>query len=1612
MTHTVAGRSQAVLVLSLVLLASVEGAAARLVVDLEPLRPKPATQEQRKFVEAARKRQAEFAKDLRPVQAAIQYQQAKEPRAALKTFFEKHKPETLGDLAPLLESCFLAKEGKPEDAAKLLRTIIAKRGSPLRRGAELAAGVLLKRGIVASTDRVFRIGETVQIQLRAVGAEQARCRLYALDLAAAAKSYSPFARSLDFPQQKPIREWEETLEGQETKSAVAKNEGLQPGVYVLEASVGDVADEAPFFVSDAALSGMSMGDRQVYFLCDAKTGAPITDAEVAFVAPWGYLASAKTDADGSVETRWRGALIACASTPKGPAVLQLRPQGTPSIGTPADRVVRCYLYTDRPIYRPGQTVRFRGIIREVKDGELALSPERRIQVTFKDPRGRVVDECERALSAFGTYDGKFYIGERCQLGDFYVESRLLPIPEGSEAKCARTYFAVEAYRKPEITLSLEPTVADLAEGEETALRLVASYFHREPVPNARFDWQSRGEGQQYLAAGRHGWDQRTDKNGEAYISVKAGRPPKRCNVTITVRLRTDSRRVYTASTLLHLAPKPEGEEAGAKPRPQFAVEPDKPVYHPGDTARLRCHAPPEVCQAVLLVHRERLMKTIPVKLEDGTAEILLPIEKEYLGDVNIDLVAVRHRVSRQLRVQPRHSQVTVEAALDKPGYRPGEVAMAKLTSRDAAGAPVRAELSLSLVDEAIYAVAAEEITPVDRFFYPPGRRWFEPVWTRWHDLVPRSARHQLLEMYRNGRVSDLAASIFGAQSLLELQQQKQQRAAQAFLPNAQADFGFGQALRTGGLLASLLRLPQLHVTSVHGAQGIEQQGDQPSVQVLIQTLTIEVDGNDLDTAQPQPPLGINLPLVVTLNSPRMGGPPGARPPQPESKRPAIHYEGTLRMGRSSSASSFHMGKGGGGYEMVRTLSENPRTFFPDTALWQTRIVTDARGEAHVRLPLPDTITSWRITTRAATATAFAAARAAVVSRKPFFLTLHHPRTLREGDATTVAVMVHNDSDEPRSGRVRFSATGIELTEDAEKPFTCEANRTCRLDWPVRVGPSGTAVLTAAGEAGRSDAVRVTVPVLPWGSRCLATHVGSLEDGGEESAELTLPDDFDPARASVSLRVFPSTYEVVCRELRSLAQYPYGCVEQTMSRFMPDVLVAQALKAAKIEDRTLQAELPKMVSRGLQALYGYQNDDGGWVWFRERQSDPFMTAYVLWGLGQAKGAGYGVDQNVLTRGVDALRRLLQKEKLGDAKAYMAMSLAAAEGATPTGNRAVYDVFAAHESLRPHGLAFLMMALDAVGLTKEAKTLGAKLLSQATDSERGLQWPGSRDRSSRFQQFSGIEVSGYALRALALAGGEAATLDRAAKSLALALGPGRCPTKEAAAAVYGLAEHLRVRGITKDEQRGFVLRINGKEADRAVPPNLFRPGANAIDAKLAKGSLLYTLAVECFSRDRDLKPGGTLFVVTREYYAAPPTGANPREELDLAKLPKASERKVGEDLVVAIRLTAKQPARYVIIEDPIPSGFEIVDRSWLTQRERDRMRWQRHPAHADRFTHAEARDDRMTFFLSEIPSGKERTILYRLKAETPGEYAVMPAQAFEMYEPTKGGNSGSARLTVND
>ena len=166
----------------------------------------------------------------------------------------------------------------------------------------------------------------------------------------------------------------------------------------------------------------------------------------------------------------------------------------------------------------------------------------------------------------------------------------------------------------------------------------------------------------------------------------------------------------------------------------------------------------------------------------------------------------------------------------------------------------------------------------------------------------------------------------------------------------------------------------------------------------------------------------------------------------------------------------------------------------------------------------------------------------------------------------------------------------------------------------------------------SDAVELPLTVVPRGLHETKNETWTTsEENADQQLSLDLPSNADANSRKLRLEVSPSVAGALFGALDYLTTYPYGCTEQTMSSFLPNIIVSQTLKDVKSASIRNGNDLKKKVERGRDRLYAFQHDDGGWGWWKNDKSDAFMTAYVVDGLTLAKHAGYEIDEGRLTDG---------------------------------------------------------------------------------------------------------------------------------------------------------------------------------------------------------------------------------------------------------------------------------------------------------------------------------------------------------------------------------------------
>jgi uncharacterized protein YfaS (alpha-2-macroglobulin family) len=431
-------------------------------------------------------------------------------------------------------------------------------------------------------------------------------------------------------------------------------------------------------------------------------------------------------------------------------------------------------------------------------------------------------------------------------------------------------------------------------------------------------------------------------------------------------------------------------------------------------------------------------------------------------------------------------------------------------------------------------------------------------------------------------------------------------------------------------------------------------------------------------------------------------------------------------------------------------------------------------------------------------------------------------------------------------------------------------RKARINWLVDAVKDGNASVKMTAQTDEeSDAVEMKFPVVVHGVQRFASQSGVLKDGNKTVVQINIPKERRFGASTLNVQLNPSIAATMLDALPYLSDYPYGCVEQTMSRFLPTVIVERTLRESGVNLETLRArarayekeastrplgervkntgytyptgmpnarDLNEMASRmwssglrsnnpiydkaemdrrtreGLNRLYAMQRGDGGWGWWPgSPASDEYMSAYVVYGLATAKAAGVDVRDSVLNNGYDYLDRQLKDEDNIHLLTYIAYSLSMRGPFSADNHKIVAGrLFEQRERLTAYSKSLLAMALSNIGEKEKAGVLIRNLENTAViDIANGT----ARYRmGNQWWHWwnNDVETNAIALRAFLKVEPTNKLVPMLMKWLTVrSRGNHWRSTKETAEAVYTLADYVRINKEL-DVDYTLTVNLNGKIA----------------------------------------------------------------------------------------------------------------------------------------------------------------------------------------------------------
>ncbi len=1301
---------------------------------------------------------------------------------------------------------------------------------------------------------------------------------------------------------------------------------------------------------------------------------------------------------------------------------------------------RTYVYTDRPLYRPGQPVYYKGILRTDDDGSYSLSQSRTVRVTITDYNNTAVFSDTLPVNEFGSFNGKFSLDQNATLGVYSINV-YSGVPVGKledQQVIGGVSFNVAEYKKPEFIVDVQGRPQKALPNQALEFTVQSDYYAGGPLADAEVYWNLQSQPFTYNPPDEYTsytfwdgeWDiaydflggqqpakslsegkTRTDASGKAIVDIPASLGDKGASQTLVFESGVTDFAGVSVYGRNQVVVNRSQVYPGIRSQ-AYVSEVKKPAAF--DLVALDWDGKPIAGQKVDITIVERHWNNVQSVDSDGRIKWESNVEEIPVSAVSG--LALDDKGKGQTAFTPDHGGV----------YR------ITIKARDALGNIGQASVFIW-------------VAGVD---YIPWRQGNN----KGFDLVKDKTQYN-----PGDKASILIASPFNeAAYALVTVERGHIRKSEVILLNTNSTIyrlPITEDMAPGVYISVLI----IHCTSDSPPDfrlGITELKVKPSAQALQVKLKVDksqaspgdkvtysIQVTDYLGKPQQAEVSLSLSDLAVLNLADANSGPildffyYKRNLSVTTSVPLVFTveDYNAQLARDAAALGYGMGSGGGkGYGEQGIIPVRGR--FLDTAYWNANVVTGADGNASVSVELPDNLTTWRMDARAVTKNTLAGqAQLDLISTKSLLVRPETPRFFTAGDEVLVGAAIHNNTGMPLDVNVDLNASGVSVLDAVSQKVSIANGKQSYITWKVRVNQDADRVdMVFSAQGGAfSDASKPPLgtldnqglPVYRYEVPESISTGGQLLQAGTAVESLFLPQGWNIQAGELDIQIAPTLAAGMTDSLVYLETYPYACIEQTISSFLPNVVSTRALHDAGLSNPDLEKKLADQVNGSLQRLSSLQNPDGGWGWWSTGKSDPTTSAYTYLGLVEAQEAGYAVDQSMVETALQYLQQntlvsLDGKKKDPEVLNQQAFILfVLARG----GNPAISNMSQLYEFYR-QDLGWYARALLAESLWRQntaderLKTLTSDLTSAAMVSATGTHW--EETYSDRFNWNSDTRTTAIVVEALSQIDPNNPINANAVRWLMNHRQNGHWNgTQETAWSVMALSRWMTNSGELKADYK-FAVAFNGQvigggdvSADnmrqsvnlRVMVSDFLKQESNrlAISRSDGNGNLYYTAHLNVFLPVDQVIALDQGIQIQRQYFH--PNDLNA----------PVTEAKQGDSLVVRLTISSAEALHYIVVNDPLPAGLEAIDTSLKTSPTpeiplglnpiSDGWGWWY-------FEHVELRDEKVVLSTNYLPAGSY-TYTYMVRASLAGNFKVVPPTAQEFYFPEVYGRGNGSQFIVN-
>lgn len=1279
-------------------------------------------------------------------------------------------------------------------------------------------------------------------------------------------------------------------------------------------------------------------------------------------------------------------------------------------------------FTERGLYRAGDEVYVKGALRELKSGRYQLPELKQLDFKLTDSRGQLVSLGVVDLGTFGSFDQTLALQKTAPTG-WYSLYYYRPggarksLKDDSVAPFFTESFRVEAFRPAQFEVKVDVNEPTYAFGDKMQAEILGRYLFGGLMKGDALEWTVRAEPHAFQPEGWDGYDfgissWLADDDAPAQEAKMLNSGKGQLNDEGKKKLDVELALKYTGSAAVTV----EGTVTSAS-RQQISGRASVMV-HPGSfLIGLRPKG------SFLSAGTPAGIDLVTVK-PDGKAESGRQVSLELFrrewhsvrragtgGDYEWVVTHEDQKVGEPVAATSEANAVLANLLPDKSGYY-----VVKATALDEKGRKIETHTSFYASGADYVAWARGENDSVELV---PDKKTYKPGDTA-RILVksPYESCQALVTVERELVMRRYVVELKGSTPTFELPIQSDD------LPNAfvsvvlikgrvpdKGQDESGEDLGKPSFRLGYLNLPvdtgEKHLTVTVKTDKEEYQ---PRQDVTIELEVKDSQGRPVQAEVDVAVVDRGVLNLIDYQTPDFFapfyGPRSLRVRTAELRRDVI--------GMRSYGTKGDPDGGGGGESSGETRED-----FKATPYWNPTVMTDAQGKATLTFPLSDSLTSFRVMATALTRSSdFGAGESEFRVNKPLQMLPSVPRFVRVEDRFQAGVLVSNNTKSPGTVEVSVQAEGVDLSGNASATVSVPAGeeKEVLFDFLAKKPGSGNLVFQAVMGSDK-DGLRLPLPVqLPIATETVAT-TGEMTEGTHKEA-LELSSKPEPTVGGLQVTLSSTILSGLQGALEYLETYPYGCLEQRLSKIAPELMLPDLLKAY---GRGSSKEARAHVQEVLDELGGFQAPGGGmYLWPSGTWVNDYLSVYALDILDRAKLQGYKVDERTYNGLRGYVKRLPNASKFdypyaeGEkliVRSY-AVALLARLGVKDRG--AFDNLYTDRKNMPLEARVSLYRAARLMGVGKE-KTQGLRdeLTSRIRMEADSAYFDEKNIDQLGWTYGSNLRTTAMILAVLLEDDKPPEFASKVVKYLMGAQENGHWQNTQDDLAVL-IALNLYQQKFEKENPNfTATLKVGARDLARqtfkgrneqvmtkSVPMAELPQGKVPVEiAESGKGRLYYSLRLKYAPAD-NVPARDEGFMVLRQ--VVPVEGA---PSLD-------PTLRAGQIYKVTLSVITPQERRFVVLDEPLAGGLEVVQTTFET--ESDSMRRalllsssKEKPRWGGTFNHFEINDDRVLLFADSLEAG-EHTFEYLVRAGYPGKYSQPATRCEQMYQPEVFGTT--EKLTV--